>query len=321
MLAFIRLLMSEVQYERNDLQEALANLQKAYDYYDLAKSWHRFVCQANVVELHQALGDVEKALEWLRKLQRNGERTEYAHRGIPFAVWIAERSLLLSQLRPDLDDLFAEALNWAEESGLDPGDDFTGEREYEYVTLARVMIADNRAARALPLLDRLSQSAERTGRWGDLIAILLLQAIAHKNLGNRAFAFNHLARALVLARPEGYIRSFVDLGPPMRELLQEAAGKGINAAYITKLLAAFPTQEPAPAHPLTSPPAHLAEPLNDREMQILRLMSARLSNREIAEELYLSVNTVKWYARSIFHKLGVSNRRDAGSRARDLRLL
>lgn len=325
MLAYLRLLMSEIQYEWNDLQEALTNLQKAYDYYDLAKSWYRFVCQVNFVELHQALGDVEKALEWLHKLQRISRGTDHALRGVPIAVWIAERCLLLSQWRPDLNDLCAEALYWAKDSGLQPGDDFTGEREHEYVLLTKVLIVENRGERAIPLLERLSQSAEHTGRWGDLINILLLQMLAHKSLDNMALAISYLSRALELAEPEGYIRTFIDHGPPMRDSLQLAAQKGISPLYIDKLLAAFPinaSHGPTLSVSQSSSIAELEfEPLNDREMQIIRLMAARLSNREIAEELYLSVNTVKWYARSIFDKLGVSNRRDAGARARQLGIL
>ncbi len=117
----------------------------------------------------------------------------------------------------------------------------------------------------------------------------------------------------------------------MRDLLQFAAGRGVMTTYVSKLLAAFPAIA-SPDHDVPasqaeyltahSPlPVSLTEPLNDRELQILRLMSARLTNREIAEELYLSVNTVKWYARSIYDKLGVANRREAGSRARELGIL
>jgi len=322
MLAFLRLLMSEVQYEWNDVHEALTNLQKACDYYALVKSWHRFVCQAHFVQLYQAMGDVDKALEWLYKLQKVSHRAEQNLQGIPLAVWITERCLLLSQLRPDLSDLFAEATYWAKNSGLNPDDVFTGELKHEYIALSRVLIAENRGEQAIPLLERLSQSAEHDGRWGDLISILLLQTLAYKSLDNMAHSFSYLSRALELSEPEGYIRSFVDLGPPMRGLLQSAARKDISRSYAAKLLTAFPAK-PSPgitvpdSRLLTISPSQI-EPLNEREMQILRLMSARLTNREIAEELYLSVNTVKWYARSIYEKLGVSNRRDAGSRGRDL---
>jgi ATP/maltotriose-dependent transcriptional regulator MalT len=111
----------------------------------------------------------------------------------------------------------------------------------------------------------------------------------------------------------------------MHELLQLAARQDINPAYTTKLLATLPSipspEQQIPRSQSRLMPMSQMDPLNDREMQILRLMSARLSNREIAEELYLSVNTVKWYARSIYDKLGVANRREAETRSKELRLL
>ena len=107
----------------------------------------------------------------------------------------------------------------------------------------------------------------------------------------------------------------------MNILLKIMVDKDISSLYASRLLAAFPAQEPPPGHLLPPSPDQLVEPLNDREIQILRLLSARLSNREIADELYLSVNTVKWYARSIYDKLDVANRREAGTRARELGIL
>ncbi len=154
-----------------------------------------------------------------------------------------------------------------------------------------------------------------------MILYLSLQATAHHDMGNTNLALTHLSRALTLAEPEGYVRTFVDLGQPMNDLLKIMVDKGISPLYASRLLAAFPAQEQSPGHLLPPTPDQMVEPLNDREMQILRLMSARLSNREIADELYLSVNTVKWYARSIYDKLGVASRREAGSRARELGIL
>jgi LuxR family maltose regulon positive regulatory protein len=326
MLAYFRLHMGIVQYEWNELKKAAENLQKACDYYALVQSWHQFSCQAYQVDLHQALGDTNRAVDSLRKLQRLGFMLEHSLLEIPMAAWIAGRSLLLSQSRPELSDLHAEAVMWAENSGLDPKDDLRGKQEYEYVILAKVLLAQDRGEQATPLLDRLIQSAESAGRWGDLIVYLSLQAAAQYSLGHRDLALAHLSRAMTLAEPEGYIRTFVDLGPAMHDLLKIVAGKDVSTIYTAKLLVAFPKsdEKTSLSHSRPSFPqdtAALTEPLNDREMQILRLMSARLSNREIAEELYLSVNTVKWYASSIYVKLGAANRREAGSRARDLRLL
>ncbi len=220
---------------------------------------------------------------------------------------------------------------------MNPDDEFCYEQEYEYLTLARVLIAQNESEQAAPLLDRLITSAERAGRIGQLITYLSLQAVAYHKLGNITEALTHLSRVLTLAEPEGYVRTFVDLGPSMRELLQTAAECGMAPTYVPTLLAAFPARPtpdhdvpPAQAEPRRALlgrsahppiPAPLVEPLNEREMTILRYLTGEPSNQEIADELYLSVNTVKWYARNIYSKLGVGNRRAAVFRARELGIL
>jgi LuxR family maltose regulon positive regulatory protein len=148
-------------------------------------------------------------------------------------------------------------------------------------------------------------------------------------------ALDTLNRALNLAAPEGYVRSFVDYGLPMGQLLPQAAARGVAFDYASKLLAAFPTdtqeswgaagtgeqrsisRSQAPSRP-DSP---VAETLNDRELSILRLMAAGLSNREIAGELYLSVNTIKAYSSQLYGKMGVKKRAEAVARAYGLDIL
>jgi LuxR family maltose regulon positive regulatory protein len=151
-----------------------------------------------------------------------------------------------------------------------------------------------------------------------LITYLSFQAVAHHNLDNTDKALKTLSRALELGEPQGYLRTFVDLGSPMRDLLRIAAQQRIAPGYVGKLLAAFPTKAVQPAQQEIR---ELIDPLNEREMTILRYMAGRPSNQEIADELHLSVNTVKWYARNIYSKLGVGNRRAAVIRARGLGIL
>ena len=325
MLAHLRRVLGEVQYERNELDEAAGNLKKASHYYDLARSWSRFEAYATLIDLYQARGNIDKALSYYRKLKRFSLQPDMNLPDLPVHAVLAQRSLELSQIRPDLAYLLADAVNWSETSGMNPTDDFPYEREYEYRVLAHILIAQGRSEEAIPLLGRLITSADTGARNGELIVYLSLQALAHYNSGKSDQALTHISRALALAEPEGYIRTFVDLDPGMVELLRLAARHNINPTYTTKLLAAFPSL-PSPEQPvLTSQsrpmPMSQMDPLNDREMQILNLISARLSNREIAEELYLSVNTVKWYARSIYDKLGVASRRQAGARAKELGIL
>jgi LuxR family maltose regulon positive regulatory protein len=325
MVANFRRMLGEVQYERNELNQAAENLKKACDYYDLARSWMRLDTYAFLADLYQAQGDIDRALSYYRRLKRFSLKPEIALPGVPVDAALAKRSIGLSIVRPDLEDLLADAVRWVENTDLKPTDEFRYEREYEYRVLAHVMLALHRANEVVPLLDKLITSAESGERNGDLIVYLSLQALAHSRLGKSDLAHTHLARALNLAEPEGYVRTFIDLGPPMQNLLQLAVEKDISSTYAAELLAAFPPRRPhtheIPEDPRPTLPTSKIEPLSERELQILRLIAARLSNREIANELYLSVNTVKWYARSIYEKLDVSNRREAGSQARELGII
>jgi len=136
--------------------------------------------------------------------------------------------------------------------------------------------------------------------------------------GDQEQAIELLARSLQISEPEGYIRLFVEYGEPMVRLLQTAVQEGITSAYTDKLLSAF-DKLPAPLSPESS--TTLVEALNDREQQVLKLMAAGLSNRQISDELYLSVNTIKAYTSRIYGELGVNGRADAINQAHRLGLL
>jgi LuxR family maltose regulon positive regulatory protein len=120
---------------------------------------------------------------------------------------------------------------------------------------------------------------------------------------------------LQLAEPEGYIRLFADLGRPMAELLSEARTRNVMPDYVDRLLAAFDVPFP------TAAVHKLPESLSAREQEILKLLAAGLTNREIADQLVISPETVKKHSASIYAKLAVSNRTEAAARARELQLL
>jgi LuxR family maltose regulon positive regulatory protein len=225
-----------------------------------------------------------------------------------------------------------EALDWAGEQGLSAHDDLGYVREFEHVTLTRVLLArykidraDGSMLEAMGLLERLLQAAEAGGRMGSVIEILVLQALAYKAQGERPSALVPLKSALTLAEPEGYVRVFVDEGRPMAQLLSEAAAHGIMPDYTGRLLAAFEAEEQKSAdesHVAPAPPAQsLIEPLSQRELEVLRLIARGLSNREISERLFLALITVKGHNRNIFRKLQVRRRTEAVALARELGLL
>ena len=211
-------------------------------------------------------------------------------------------------------------------------DDLSYLREFEHVTLARVLLARYKSKReespmleAMSLLERLLQAAEACGRMGSVIEILVLQGLTLEAQGDIPAALVPLERALALAEPEGYVRIFLDEGRPMAQLLSEAATRGIMPDYTGKLLAAFDAEgriDPDDSPPLATLASQpLVEPLSDRELEVLRLIAQGLSNREISERLFLAVITVKGHNRNIFRKLQVRRRTEAVARARELDLL
>jgi LuxR family maltose regulon positive regulatory protein len=173
------------------------------------------------------------------------------------------------------------------------------------------------------LLQRLLEAVETGGRTTRAIEILMLQALASQAGGERKRAIAALERALNLAEPGGFVRIFVDEGPPMARLLYEALSRGMAADYARRLLAEFPIFEMAHTGPPRTQAAasELIEPLSEREIEVLGLIAEGLTNWEIASRLFLALNTVKVHTRSIYGKLGAHNRTQAVARGRALGIL
>jgi LuxR family maltose regulon positive regulatory protein len=225
-----------------------------------------------------------------------------------------------------------EALGWAREQGLSVENELSYLREFDHITLARVLLARYQSDRAdgsisgvVGLLERLLKAAEEGGRMGSVIEILVLQAIAYHAQGNLPAALLTLQHALALAEPEGYVRMFLDEGSSMMQLLREASAREITPDYTDKLLAAFEAEQLRSAGEfiLPTPPASqpLIEPISQRELEVLRLFKTELSGPEIARELVIALSTVRTHTKSIYSKLNVNNRRAAVKRAEELHLI
>jgi len=192
-------------------------------------------------------------------------------------------------------------------------DDLSYLREFEHITLARVLLARHTIPDAMRLLKSLLRAADDGARTGSVIEILVLQAIGYQMQGNIAAAMLPLERALTLAEPEGYVRIFVDGGPAMAALLRAAPKRRAATGYVRQLLAAFgKADNGTPVTPL------LTEPLSERELEVLRLLGTDMDGPEIARHLVVSLSTVRTHTRSIYSKLGVNNRRAAVRRAEEL---
>jgi LuxR family maltose regulon positive regulatory protein len=306
--------MSEVHRERDDLPAATQQLlcsQELGEHIGLPQNRYRW--RVAMARIREAEGDLAGALDLLDEAERLYVGDFFPNvRPVP---------ALGARVRVAQGEL-GEALGWAREQGLSVDDDLSYLREFEHITLARVLLAQYTAKRAersiqeaTRLLERLLRAAEEGQRTGSVIEILVLQALAHQARDDIPAALASLRRAVTLAEPEGYVRIFADEGPPMASLLRAAAKQGIARDYVRRLLAAVNKAEDG-----TPASQGLIEPLSERELDVLRLLGTDLGGPDIARELIVSLNTVRTHTKNIYAKLGVNNRRAAVRRARELDL-
>jgi LuxR family maltose regulon positive regulatory protein len=309
--------------ERNELEAAEGFILKGIELgrqggnLDIVASGNGFLAR-----VRQAQGDPEGALAAMRTVERTAASFDNKIVLLEIAAYSARLSIEQGNLEPVKD--------WVRqyEAFTDKDPAYLG--EYSHITQARLMLAEKRFGEALDLLDWLREDAEAAGRMGTVIEILVLETLALSSQGDHPGALTSLERALTLAEPEGYIRIFLDEGETMRLLLagyQSVLKKRVVATiedtslrlltYTDKLLAAFtPAATGAAQQPGTA-----IEPLSERELEILRLISKGLSNQEIAEILVIAVSTVKSHINHLYGKLGTQRRTQAISIARDLGLL
>jgi len=313
---------SKLHREQGDLDAATQDLatSKNLGAKVMLPDWQHRWCIAQA-RLKETLGDLGEALDLLDEAERFFVRTPLPNlqpiSAMKVRIWVVQGKL-------------AKAQEWAHEKGLSPDDDLSYLREFEHITLSRVLIARYKSDRvddfireAVKLLERLLKAAEEGGRLSSVIEILILQALAHQAQGDITPALAPLERALTLAEPEGYVRIFVDEGKPMAELLgRMSASREDRTArlkrYVHKILAAFGTAEIYPSSFILQP---LVEPLSENELEVLRLLRTELSGPEIARERMVSLNTIRTHTQHIYAKLGVNNRRAAVHRAEELGLL
>jgi len=306
---------AEALYERDELEEALAHAMDGIELCRWLTSTQPLATGlATLAWIRQAIGDDEGARDAMEDAYRTVPAPDVVslHNPVP-----AERArLLLAQ------GAVPAVADWAAQRGLGDTDEPTYARELEYLVLARLLVARGEPDRATRLLARLRAAAEAAGRTGSVIQVLAVQATAAAAAGDRAGALARLSDALALGRPEGYVRVFADEGSTMAGLLRTVLESGRRAdtevpnEYVRRLLPAF---RHAPAVAAGAPA--LVEPLTGRELEVLRMLASGRSNRRIADELVVTVDTVKKHVTHIFWKLGADNRTQAVALARDLGLI
>ena len=297
--------MSVLLRERGDLDAATRHLMASRDLGEHAGfPQNPYRWRVAMALVREAEGDLDTAFDLLDEAERvyNGD----------FSPNVRPISVLKVRVRLAQGDV-GYGLTWARERGLSADDDLSYVCEFEHMTLARVLLAEH-AIDAVRLVDRLLAAAEEGQRTRSVIEILVLRALALQARQETAAALASLQRALTLAEPEGYARTFLDEGAPMAALLGAVAQRG-GRDYARHLLAGFS----GTARTTTGQRA-LVDPLSERELTVLRLLRSDLSGPDIARELMVSLNTMRTHTKNIYTKLGVSNRRAAVRRAEELGL-
>jgi LuxR family transcriptional regulator, maltose regulon positive regulatory protein len=316
--------MSELHREYNDLERAnryLLRMRELSPHGGISEYRHDWYIAMALIK--SAEGDLDHSLDLLEEAERlflpSPDPVIRPISALKARVWIRQGRL-------------SDAQDWSRQQSLSLEDDLSYLREFEHITLARLLIAQYRSSGteryvrdALDFLQRLRTAAEEGGRTGSLIEILVLEALTFEARGEISQALSPVERALTLAEPEGYVRIFVDEGQQMARILSAAVDREIAPDYAGNLLSAFEggcmTGKDKPQSTPAEPVQALVDPLSGRELEVLRLVAQGLSNREISERLFVALNTVKGHNRVIFSKLQVQRRTEAIARARELGLL
>jgi LuxR family maltose regulon positive regulatory protein len=316
--------LAEVLYERDELGAALDHATRGVTLCrQLAFTPPLAAGLAILARIRQAHGDAAAAVAAMGEAGQAGLSPQVVDLFNPVPSQRAR--LLLAQ-----GDV-AAAGQWAKAAGLSPEDEPDYAREPAYLLLARVLLAQDRPGPALTLLQRLLATAASQGRIGNVIEIQALQALALAARGDHDGALGALAEAVTLACPQGYVRVFADEGAAMRTLLtrlsaarkdQRAPARDIDPDYLAALLRACgQAGAAASSRRAAAALSGMAEPLTDREMEVLRLLAAGRSNQRIAHELVVALDTVKKHVTHLLGKLGAANRTEAVARARQLGLI
>ncbi len=280
----------------------------------------------SLARLLQACGEYSQAFAVL-------EQYAYLARQRPFMPYLLAQGAAVQAHIALAQGNIRSALHWAEGCTRSVNDDPNYLYEREYLTLARIHIAQGRASpggpfldNALVLLERLLTDAQAKARMHSVIEILVLKALALDVRDRLSAALDTLKNALVLAQPEGYVRIFLDEGAPMLTLLSQIEETDLGLQGYAQMLLAHTPVAPGnlPAPSLDSDRSRnqtLLDPLSERELEVLQLMALGTSNEEIAEHLVIATGTAKRHVSNILAKLAVSNRTQAVARARELGLL
>jgi LuxR family maltose regulon positive regulatory protein len=319
-VAFALFFLGIVSYHQNRLkiaEEKLTQLVNNYYFLNVVMAAHGSVALAMV---YMARREFDQAEQYFKKALNYAIDTNNIEAIRIIRAFEAEYALRRGHL--------AKASQWAERFMSKP---ITMPYLFYFpqLTLVRILMAQDTS-------DSRQQAADRLNQLNDFLTsvhnkqfqvnVLALQALHHDTLNEKSAALDKLTTALNLAEPSGYIRLFVDLGPQMADLLKRLQKQNVAVDYIESIMAAFRDDERAVVaeaadQPIASPRQPLVDPLTNRELDVLELLAQRLSNKEIADKLFISTETVKSHLQNIFQKLEVGKRREAVEKAKKVGIL
>ena len=313
--AYIHFRLSTILRHWNELEESLWHAKRALEITQKWGSGFRLV-YINLAIALQAVSQDQEAMRAIQKAETMAtEESEF---------WLADVRSVRALLWLDQGNMSA-AFRWAQESGISAEDEIPFSQQRLYLTLAQVLLAQgqngDRTAldKALHLLSRLQVLFSNSNAQAYLLQVLIFKALAFQAHGKTKEAQEAIRQALSTGEPGDYIRVFVRDAGKMKELLEQAASKE-NSLYLQRILSAF-GNNPQPEVSKAIISNALAEPLTQREVEVLSKLDTEMSISEISNELILSVDTVRTHIKRIYRKLDVHSRYEAVTRAKDLKLL
>ena len=308
-----QVVMGKLLWQQNKLEPATYYLTQGKDRSSpLKKSSFTTIRYLYLALVHQAQGNFTaawQAIEAAEEIERSRQQgfnfefpTFLTLDLVKVRLWLAEGNLSL-------------ALAWQQSQDLAIDSELTYHSEPDYITLASILIAQKNWESALYLLKRLQKSTESSQRISRLVEVLILKTRVYREQNQLENALQQIKLIFSLVHPQDYLRFFLDAGESIKELLEYAVKQNIYPDYVNWLLKAFPNVAPS------SKNQNLIEPLSDREIEILQLIAAGLTNQEIGDRIFISLATVKWHTSNIYSKLSVRNRNQAVFKGRELDIL
>ncbi len=298
-----------IQYEKNDLEEAETSIVRGVMIGEQAHEIGTMMLgYLALVKLRLVQGRFDDAADVMQKTHDLAPEAMLPVEVGQLDSW----SALVSLTKGDRE----AASKWAD-GALKQSSEYQFMRQASDQNLVRILVGLDRAAEAIPIIERTLEGAETDDRTGDVVAILALMAIAHDKAGQKDEAIATLVRAVKLAEPAGYMRTFIDEGEAMADLLRAVVGVGSLTGYLRKLIDGFG----ALSRQTAEVSQYMVDPLSDREIEVLGHIAEGLKYQEIADQLIVSLNTVRFHTRNVYSKLQVNSRTDAINKGRELELI